>query len=252
MSNFLILVPARYGSSRFPGKPLAKINTKCMIEYVMQNCTKTGFDWSVVTDNDEIENEILRLNGNVVRVDDDVPSGSERIALAYERYFKHKKTYDLVINVQGDEPLLGAEVILSLAAAHMKTTFDIYTAVKKRSMQEKFFSNPNIVKCIKSSVNDQCYYFSRAAIPFMADSEVPEVDRFWYQHIGVYLYKPNALLKFVKLKQSLYEKCEKLEQLRAIENGLTIGAKELDIELIGVDTPEDIKKVEGVLSEQKN
>ena len=248
MSNYLILVPARFGSSRFPGKPLAKINGKSMIEYVMENCTKYGFDWSIVTDNEDIEREVLKFGGHVVRVDDDVSTGSERIALAYKRYFSQKKQYEQVINVQGDEPLLTADIIQKIAKEHSQSDFDIYTAVKKRISSDSEFKNPNIVKCIKSSINSQCLYFSRESIPFNKTEEKFN----WFQHIGLYSYKPTALVSFVGFKESFYEKYEKLEQLRALENGLTIGASEVEVNLIGVDTPDDIKKVEGVLSEQEN
>lgn len=244
MSNSLILVPARFGSSRFPGKPLAKINNKTMIEYVLNNCAQSGFDYAIVTDNDEIEKKVQEVGGNVVRVDDDVTTGSERIALAFQRFFA-KKTYERIINVQGDEPLLDANIIKSIAKAHSNSDFDIYTAVKKRSMSEADFLNKNVVKCIKSETTGQCLYFSRCGVP----SNQTDDDANWFQHIGLYSYRPAALMNFVSLKESYYERLERLEQLRALENGMTIGALEIDINLIGVDTPEDIKKVEGVLGE---
>lgn len=244
MSNCLILVPARFGSSRFPGKPLAKIHQKTMIEYIIENCQNTGFDWAIVTDNDEIEAKVNSCQGNVIRVDDDVATGSERIALAYMRFYSEKK-YSYIINVQGDEPLLVADAIKTLAKSHEQSPYDIYTAVKKRLMTEDDFQNPNVVKCVKSTVNGQCLYFSRSSIPYDRSAETGH----WLQHIGLYSYRPEALLKFVDLPVSEIENSEKLEQLRALENGMTIGAVELDIKLIGVDTPEDIKKVEEVLSE---
>jgi 3-deoxy-manno-octulosonate cytidylyltransferase (CMP-KDO synthetase) len=247
MSDFLILVPARFGSSRFPGKPLAKILNKRMIEYVVDNCELAGFDYAVVTDNDEIEQQIIKIKGNVVRVDDDVTTGSERIALAYQRFFS-KKNYKYIINVQGDEPLLLGETIKKIGLAHKSSNFDIYTAVKVRNSNNEEFKNQNVVKCIKSPITNQCLYFSRESIPFSRDGE--HFD--WYPHSGVYSYKGEALNSIVKMKASYYEELEKLEQLRALENGLTIGALEIELELLGVDTPEDIKKIEGVLGEQKN
>jgi 3-deoxy-manno-octulosonate cytidylyltransferase (CMP-KDO synthetase) len=242
MSKFLILVPARFGSSRFPGKPLAKINNNPMIQYVVQNCKDTGFDYSIVTDNDEIENFVNSIEGNVVRVDDDVSTGSERIALAYKRFF-NDKDYEFIINVQGDEPLLVANEIKMIGLAHQSSDFDIFTAVKKRKSHEPEFRNNNVVKCIYSEVTNQCLYFSRESIPFNRDG----VDHDWYQHIGIYSYKVKALLNFVELNESSFEKGEKLEQLRALENGMSLGAELTEINLIGVDTPEDIHKIEGVL-----
>lgn len=243
MSDFIVLVPARYGSSRFPGKPLSKIHDKYMIEYVAQNCQESGFDYAIVTDNEEIESAVKSFRGNIVRVNDDVSTGSARIALAYERFFKDKG-YKFVVNVQGDEPLLDANSIRKIGQAHEQSRYDIFTAVKKRSSREELYLNPNIVKCIKSPITNQCLYFSRASVPYDRDQEGLD----WYQHIGVYSYRVEALLKFNQLEESYCESKEKLEQLRALENGMTIGACEIDINLIGVDTPEDIKRVEGVLS----
>ena len=244
MAKFLVLIPARYASSRFPGKPLAMIHNKTMIEHVINNCTKSGFDYCVVTDDERIESSIVSHGGNVVRIDDDVSTGSERIALAYKRHFS-ERGYDYIINVQGDEPLLLGEIIQDIGNSHKNSDFDIYTAVKKRSWNNKEKENPNVVKCVMSPNNNQCLYFSRAPIPFVKENI--KID--WFQHVGVYSYRVAALMRFVQLPESFLEKSEQLEQLRALENGLTIGAKEISVELLGVDTPEDIIKVEGVLSE---
>lgn len=244
MSKFLILIPARFGSSRFPGKPLAKINNIPMIQYVVKNCKETGFDYAVVTDNDDIEAFVKSINGNVVRVDDDVTTGSERIALAFNRFFKNDD-YEYIINVQGDEPLLVPQEIKTIGLAHQNTDFDIFTAVKKRRSTESEFKNPNVVKCIYSEITKQCLYFSRESIPFNRDGK----DHDWFQHIGIYSYKVKALNNFVKLKESTFELGEKLEQLRALENGLTLGAELTEVNLIGVDTPQDIHKIEGALGE---
>lgn len=246
MSNYLILIPARYGSSRFPGKPLAKINNKPMIQYVLENCKETGFDYAVVTDNEEIEHFVKSVDGNVVRVDEDVTTGSERIALAYKNFFSDKN-YQYIINVQGDEPLLLAQEIKEIARFHIQHDFDICTAVKRRSTHEEDFQNPNVVKAIYSEIDHRCLYFSRSAIPYQRE----ETEADWFQHIGIYSYKTDALTHFVAMKVSSLESSEHLEQLRALENGMSIGAKLTDVNLIGVDTPQDIHKIEGVLSEQE-
>ncbi|MEX1100115.1 MAG: NTP transferase domain-containing protein, partial [Bacteriovoracaceae bacterium] len=135
MSKTLILIPARHGSTRFPGKPLAKIHDKPMIQHVIENCRETGFDCAVVTDNDEIEDFLKAHNQPVLRVDDEVSTGSERVALALERFF-FEKSYDFVINVQGDEPLLKASILLDLVKFHAQSSFDICTAVKSRERSE--------------------------------------------------------------------------------------------------------------------
>lgn len=243
MASIIVLIPARYGSSRFPGKPLAMIQGQSMVERVFKNCKSSGFECAVVTDNDEIEAHVKKFGGSVLRIDDDVPSGSERIALAYERFFKNK-SMDLVINVQGDEPLLKGDVLKELADFHLKSDFDITTLLKERHSSEEAFGNSNVVKAVWSPVSKQCLYFSRQSLPFDRDQKN---DHTWYQHIGVYSYRPQALSRFVKLPMSRLEDLEKLEQLRALENQMTVGGILTTANLIGVDVPEDVKKVEGAL-----
>jgi 3-deoxy-manno-octulosonate cytidylyltransferase (CMP-KDO synthetase) len=243
MSRVVILIPARFASSRFPGKPLALIHGKSMVERVYHNTKASGFATYVVTDHDGIEKHVRDFGGRVLRIDDDVQSGSERIALAYERFLKNEQP-DLVINVQGDEPLLKGEVLSELAAFHLSSRFDIATLLRMRSANDEDFKNPNVVKAVYSTVSKQCLYFSRQSLPFDRDGGS---DFFWYQHIGVYSYLPSALSTFVKLPVTPLEDLEKLEQLRALENQMTLGAILTSQKLIGVDVPDDIQKVEGVL-----
>ena len=245
MSRTLILVPARFGSTRFPGKPLAKINGHSMISYVVRNCRESGLDFAIVTDNDEIEIEVKKLDAQVVRVNDDVSTGSERIALAYERHFSG---YERIINVQGDEPLLNAEVIQTLQSFHSENSqFDITTLVRERRTDEADYNNPNVVKCILAQ-DSKCLYFTRSPGPYNNTDEIQT----WLQHIGIYSYQVDALKKFVQLVPSRLERMEKLEQLRALENKMQIGATICNTRLIGVDAPEDIAKIEGVLRGQED
>jgi 3-deoxy-manno-octulosonate cytidylyltransferase (CMP-KDO synthetase) len=243
MASVVVLIPARFGSSRFPGKPLALIAGRSMIERVYSNCKASGYKTAVVTDNDEIEKHVKDFGGTVLRVDDDVPSGSERIALAYQRFLTDEKA-DLVINVQGDEPLLKGDVLKDLASFHLKSSYPITTLLRERKVSEEDFKNPNVVKAVWAKQTGQCLYFSRQSLPYDRDGGK---DHSWYQHIGVYSYVPSALLNFVKLPMSPLEDLEKLEQLRALENGYSIGAVLTTQKLMGVDVPEDIKKVEGAL-----
>lgn len=243
MARVVILIPARFASSRFPGKPLVAILGKSMIQRVFTNCKMSGFPTYVVTDHDEIEEHVKSFGGNVLRVDDDVPSGSERIALAYERFLK-KDNPELVINVQGDEPLLGGAILKDLADFHLKSSFSIATLLRERSTKEEDFKNPNVVKAVYSPVSKQCLYFSRQSLPYDRDGGR---DYSWYHHIGVYSYRPEALSAFVKLPLARLEDLEKLEQLRALENQMTLGAILTKEKLIGVDVPDDVKKVEGAL-----
>ncbi len=242
MAQAVILIPARYESSRFPGKPLTLIDGKPMIHRVYQNMEDSGLDVAVVTDNDKIEASLESI-GTVYRIDDDVPSGSERIGLAVDRFLKDK--YDFIVNVQGDEPLLRGEEVKKLLDFHLKNPqFDITTLGKVR--QGEGINNPDIVKLVPTS-SGECLYFSRSPIPFDRDKQGAE----WYQHIGVYCYKTEALKRFLSFEPSVLENFEKLEQLRALENGLKLGVQLTDAELIGVDRPEDVSKVENFLRERK-
>ncbi len=243
MSRAVVLIPARFSSTRFPGKPLAKIAGESMIKRVFFNCLSSGYPTYVVTDHEEIEKHVMEFGGKVLRVNDDVPSGSERIALAYERFLKHENP-DIVINVQGDEPLLKGHILKDLVDFHSNSPFEIATLIRERSVQEDDFKNSNVVKAVYSSQTGQCLYFSRQSLPY--DREGSR-DYSWYHHIGVYSYRPKSLLTFVKLPMGRLEDLEKLEQLRALENQMSIGAIMTTQKLIGVDVPEDILKVEGVL-----
>ncbi len=154
----LILIPARFASTRFPGKPLTPILGLSMIQRVFQNCMSANhpefeFVSFVVTDNAKIEEHVKSFSSNVVRVDDDVVSGTLRIQLAYERFFKNyskDKTFDLIINVQGDEPLLQANDLVRLAEFHLNSPFDVGTLVKKQIGFDKVFNDPNKVKVVMS------------------------------------------------------------------------------------------------------
>ena len=250
-NSVLILIPARFASTRFPGKPLAMIAGKTMIARVFENCAQSNhpnisFEAFVVTDSDEVETHIKSFSKNVVRVDDDVISGTLRIELAYNRFFKDKN-YDLVINVQGDEPLLEGSDLVRLAEFHLKKSYDITTLVKKNQNFDSTFLDPNKVKVAMSEFTGSAFYFSRAPIPFKRDSSGDKDNDYWFLHIGVYSYRPHALSAFAKAPVSRLEDLEKLEQLRALEMGMTIGALETKSTVMGVDHPEDIKKVEEVL-----
>ncbi len=152
---------------------------------------------------------------------------------------------DLVINVQGDEPLLKGDVLKDLAEFHLNSHFDIATVVRERKASEEDYKNSNVVKAVLVATTGECLYFSRESLPHDRDGKNTHS---WYHHIGVYSYRPQALSAFVKLPMGKLENLEKLEQLRALENGMRIGAVKTTQNLIGVDVPEDIKKVEGALS----
>lgn len=225
------------------------ISGKSMIQRVFENCTligtTTSFDSKayVVTDNSEIEKHVQDFGGNVIRVDDEVESGTERIYLAFER--SSDKAFDLIINVQGDEPLLDANELERLVHFHLNSPFDIATLVKKNESTEDF-KNSNIVKAVVVP-SGRCLYFSRGELPFDRDGKKLKP---WWQHIGVYSYRPKALQKFSESELGVYEKLEKLEQLRALELGMSIGALVTDLNLIGVDTPADLNKLEALINKK--
>lgn len=253
--KILILIPARFASTRFPGKPLAKILGVSMIQRVLKNCLDIyeenfEFDSYVVTDDQKVEDHVKTFSKNVVRVDDDVISGTLRIQLAYERFFKNKN-YDLVINVQGDEPLLDSSDLVKLTQFHLNSSFDISTLVKKQMGFTHDFHDTNKVKVAMNEEKGTAFYFSRTGIPFKRDLEIDSQNDYWFLHIGVYSYKPSALIQFSHHAETRLEKLEKLEQLRALEIGLTIGAFQTESMLVSVDRPEDIKKVEEVLNGRK-
>lgn len=254
-NRILILIPARFASTRFPGKPLAKILGISMIQRVLENCSLAQapgfeFDSYVVTDDQKVEEHIKGFSGKVVRVDDDVISGTLRIQLAFERFFKDKN-YDLIINVQGDEPLLGSGDLVRLAQFHLKSSFDLTTLVKKQMGFKDDFHDTNKVKVAMSEETGAAFYFSRAEIPHKRDTVTDVKNDYWFLHIGVYSYRPDALTRFSDHPATRLENLEKLEQLRALEMGLSIGAHQTESEVIGVDRPEDIKRIEEVLNGRK-
>lgn len=253
--RILILIPARFASTRFPGKPLVLIEGISMIQRVLQNASLAhaeGFEFSsfVVTDDQRIEDHIKTFSPHVLRVDDDVISGTLRIQLAYERFFS-KQSFDLIINVQGDEPLLCAADLVGLAQFHLNSSFDIATLVKKRFGFEGDFLDSNKVKVTMSEKSGRAFYFSRGAIPYKRDSGGDPKSDYWFLHIGVYSYRPQALDQFSKNTETRLEYLEKLEQLRALEIDLSIGAFQTTSTLIGVDHQSDIKKIEEVLNVRK-
>jgi 3-deoxy-manno-octulosonate cytidylyltransferase (CMP-KDO synthetase) len=250
LKKVLILIPARFKSSRFPGKPLSLIQGKSMIQRVYENCLEVMRDprvvaeCFVVTDDNSIELEVEGFGGKVCRVDDIVQTGSMRIYLAYKRFFA-SADFDLIVNVQGDEPLLKAESLMALCQGHLNSSFDMATLVRPRKGYDQDFRDPHQVKVIFSRETGACHYFSRAPIPFARQKGEEEL---WYQHIGVYSFRPASLERFCLAHSGFYENLECLEQLRVLDIGLSIGGYCTHQCLVGVDVPEDILRVEEVLN----
>jgi len=234
--NAVAIIPARYASTRFPGKPLAPILGIPMIEHVYRNVSKSKAirEVWVATDDPRIEEAVLGFGGKCIMTSKEHQTGSDRLAEAVK-----KLDADLVINVQGDEPLIRGEVLDSLVDLFLQDDTLQMATLKSKIQDEEEFRNPNVVKVITNKFNE-AIYFSRSPIPYNRDGR--QVD--YFKHIGVYAYTKKFLLEYVTLPQTELELAESLEQLRALENGAKIKVIETDMKLIGVDTPQDIQKVE--------
>ena len=237
------VIPARYGSTRFPGKPLAGICGKTMIQRVYENARQCSLVGRVVvaTDSDEIARAVKQFGGEVCMTSNMHETGTDRIAEAAQ-----KLDADLIVNVQGDEPLLQPQAI-ELAVKPLLINRQISMGTLKAAIKsEQDIENPNIVKVV-TDTSGRALYFSRSAIPFVRSRQT---DLLMYRHIGLYVYRRDFLLQLTGLPQSMLEKAESLEQLRALEYGFCIHVAETDYEPVSVDVPEDIAKVEHALRRQ--
>jgi 3-deoxy-manno-octulosonate cytidylyltransferase (CMP-KDO synthetase) len=238
----IVIIPARYDSTRFPGKPLCLLKGKPLIQHVYENSKRShrAKDVIVATDSETIFERVLAFGGKAVMTDKGHPSGTDRIAEVAASL-----DYDIIVNVQGDEPLIRPEMIDDVVAALDDKRASIGTLIKKIEDPVEISDN-NVVKVVFDRERF-ALYFSRAAIPFRAphsDIRTPE----YYKHIGIYSYRRDVLISLAGMEQTELEKIEKLEQLRALENGLIIKVKETFLETLGVDTPEDLERVEKCLN----
>lgn len=238
------IIPARFQSSRFPGKPLAMIGSKAMIQRVYEQASKAFDDVAVATDDDRIFQKVISFNGKAVMTSESHQSGTDRTAEAALTYqLNAKKTFDVVVNIQGDEPFIRPQQLQQLAATFEDPSVQIATLVKKIETEEELF-NENAVKVVKNAQNG-ALYFSRFPIPFMrgADKKDWVKKHTYFKHIGVYAYRYSVLQEITKLPQSSLELSEKLEQNRWLENGYKIKVSETDFQSLAVDTPEDLGKI---------
>ena len=238
--KILGIIPARYASTRFPAKALADVGGKSMINRVYEQAKKCKSisKLIVATDHEEILRHVLSFNGNICLTSEDHASGTDR---CQEVLSKEMDVYDYVINIQGDEPFISPDQI-DLLASLLDGNTEIATLVKKIHSVEQLF-NPNLVKAVINK-NNEALYFSRSAIPYFRNESQSEwvTHHTYYKHIGMYAYRADVLKNITTLKVSSLEKAESLEQLRWLENGFKIKVKETEIETIGIDTPEDLKK----------
>ena len=238
------IIPARYASTRFPGKPLHPIAGKPLIEHVVEQCRRARRLREVIVATDD--RRIADAAGPFCRVEmtrEDHPSGSDRIAEVAARV-----DCDAVVNIQGDEPLIEPSVIDAVAGALENAEMSTAATAIRRAED---YESPNVVKVVVSAAG-RALYFSRRTIPFVRDaasrSSAEQLAAFpFLKHLGIYGYRRGTLLRLVQFPVSPLEKAEKLEQLRALENGIPIAVVTVDYDSVGVDAPEDVARVERLL-----
>jgi len=241
MIKILGIIPARFSSKRFPGKMLAKIKGKPLIQWTWEGAKKSKLldKLIIATDDRKIADTIKNFGGEVIMTSKKHNSGTER---CWEVAKKIKPK--IIINIQGDEPLINGKIIDKLILLLKNKKIDVSTLITKSKNKEEFFS-PSVVKVVLDK-NNFALYFSRSPLPSFSRFS-GKAEKVFYKHIGIYGYKYTALKKFIKLNQSPLEKIEQLEQLRFLENGIKIKTVEIKKNLQAVDLKEDVKKVEKLL-----
>ena len=242
----LAVIPARWGSSRFPGKPLALIAGKPMVQWVWEKAKQARLVTEVIiaTDDERIARAAAGFGAKVEMTSPELSSGTDRVAKVAERF----GDMQVVLNVQGDEPLILPEILDAVAQPLLEDTdLPIATAVTPMTEPDDF-QNPNVVKVVLNRAQN-ALYFSRAPIPFFRHGfEKGRGQMTPYRHLGIYGYQRTALLALASLEPSLLEKAEELEQLRFLEAGYTIRCVETRPSGPGVDCPEDIAKIEALIN----
>ena len=236
-NNPLVVIPARMASERLPGKPLADIHGDAMIVHVWRRACEAGIGPVIVAcAEQEIVDAVVQAGGEAVLTKPDHPSGSDRVFEAVEKYDPDGK-FNAIVNIQGDLPTLDPEIVKAVFDPLSNPKVDIVSLVAEITDEEER-TNPNVVKAVCGFKDDQkvaqALYFTRTTAPYGAGPH--------YHHIGLYAFKRDALSKFVKLEPSVLEKREKLEQLRALENGMRIDVARVDTVPLGVDTPQDLER----------
>jgi 3-deoxy-manno-octulosonate cytidylyltransferase (CMP-KDO synthetase) len=240
--RFIGIIPARYASSRFPGKPLADLAGKPMIQRVYEQVQHVLDVVCVATDDRRIETAVKAFGGNVVMTSPEHKSGTDR---CYEAYTKIGRAYEVVVNIQGDEPFIQASQIEALKACFMHSQVQIATLVKPflAGSDETELFNRNSPKVVLNK-NGEALYFSRSVIPYFRGKSHTEwlANHTYYKHIGLYAYHAGVLKEITRLPPSPLEMVESLEQLRWLENGYRIKTALTQEETFGIDTPEDMER----------
>ena len=237
------IIPARYASTRFEGKPLADIMGKTMIQHVYERCRETAGieDVIVATDDERIFKIVRSFGGKAAMTSSDHETGTDRLAEVARMLDS-----DLIVNVQGDEPMIDPAMIEEVLKPLMEDRTIVMGTLKSRIIDDNELANPSVVKVVVDR-NDFALYFSRHAIPYVRDSQDQDGKTEHFKHIGLYVYDRDFLLNFAGMEPTPLEKAEKLEQLRALENGFRIKVATTEHESIGVDRPEDLEKVINVM-----
>lgn len=239
--KFIGIIPARYASSRFPGKPLAMLGDKTMIQRVYEATSKALETVYVATDDERIYNKVIEFGGKVVMTATTHQSGTDRIKEALDYI---TESFDVVVNIQGDEPFIQPHQIKTLCNCFNDPNTEIATlGVPFKTIEE--IKNPNSPKII-TNIQDYAIYFSRSIVPFIRGIEENEwIKHFpFIKHLGLYAYRSHILKEITSLPPSKLEQAESLEQLRWIENGYRIKVGITQTETIGIDTPEDLREAE--------
>lgn len=249
--KFIGIIPARYASTRFPAKPLAILGGKPVIQRVYEQVAGVLDEAYVATDDERIEATVRSFGGKVVMTSINHKSGTDR---CYEAYTKVGHGYDVVVNIQGDEPFIQHSQLEVVKACFEDTTTQIATLVKPFIPEDGFdaLENVNSPKVVVNK-NMNALYFSRSIIPFQrnADKEDWLKGHTYYKHIGLYAYRADVLKEITSLSQSSLEMAESLEQLRWLENGYTIKVGVSEVETIGIDTPQDLARAEEFLKQRE-
>jgi len=244
VTEFLGIIPARYASTRFPGKPLAMLGEKPMIQWVYERATSLFDHLVVATDDKRIFQAVENFGGKVLMTSPKHSSGTERCAEAAELYERESgKRFSYVVNIQGDEPLIQVGQLQTLISCFRTPGTGIATLIREMTKREEL-DNPHVVKVVVDQ-SFRALYFSRAPIPFARTNqrEGDPGDIPYYTHIGLYAFQREILEQVVQLSPSALEVAESLEQLRWMEHGFTIRTAVTDLPSIGVDTPEDLERI---------
>ena len=233
--KFLGVIPSRYASTRLEGKPLKDICGHTMVEWVYKRALKSKLDGVVVaTDDERIVDEVKSFGGNVILTRKDHINGTSRIAEVCETY----TDYDVIVNIQGDEPLIEPDMINSIIDSFIEDNTIPMSTLKYRLTDMTEIENPNAVKVVTDK-NDFAIYFSRSVIPYPRNLNMDN----YYKHVGIYGYKRDFVMEYAKMASTPLELSESLEQLRVLENGYKIKVLETPYKIIGVDTQEELERV---------